>query len=301
MDGALFWNSSVEDLRHGYKIDDKEGCYICLLCGQTFERGIIYPVEGAYYDAERAVAAHVKAQHPPMFEFYLNMGRAYTGLSAGQTELARLFYQGHSDKEIAAITGAGSVSTIRNQRFAIREKYKQAKVLVALTELLEEQLKQGRKAKPEVGSGDKLVDFHPDATAIDARYAITQAEKEDVLARYFSPDGQSLIRRFPAKEKKKIIVMQRLMDGFEAGKDYSEKEINEIIKRSFDDFESVRRALIQYGFMDRVADGTRYWVKQAAHKAGRSRASKQILTYGPRIKAEIGLRNHFLDHLSEWV
>ena len=264
MDGALFWNSSAEELKRGYKVEEQKGHYICLLCGQTFEQGVVYPVADALFDARKAMDAHMKSQHPPMFDFYLNMGRAYTGLSANQEELAKLFYQGYSDKEIAAMTGAGSVSTIRNQRFAIREKYKQAKVLVALTELMEEQLellKQNRKSVSQPNDGDNLIDFHPEATAIDTRYAITRAEKEDVLNRYFSSDGQSLIRRFPAKEKKKIIIMQRLMNDLEIGKDYTEKEVSEIIKRYFDDFESVRRALIQYGFMDRVADGTRYWIK----------------------------------------
>ncbi|MCL2375831.1 MAG: DUF2087 domain-containing protein [Defluviitaleaceae bacterium] len=261
MDGAMFWNSSIEDLKRGFKFDEQKGIYICLLCGQSFERGVVYPVADTFYDAEKAIDGHVKAQHPPMFEFYLDMGRAYTGLSAGQEELARLFYQGHSDKEIAAMTGANSVSTIRNQRFAIREKYKQAKILVALTELLEEQMENQKQGRKTASDGDKLIDFHLTANAIDERFAITQAEKKEVLARYFGPDGQVLIKRFPAREKKKIIVMQKIMDDFEAGVDYSEKEVNEIIKRYFDDFESVRRALIQYGFMDRTKDGTRYWVK----------------------------------------
>ena len=263
MDGILFWSASVEDLKRGYKIDGQEGRYTCLVCGKTYEQGVVYPMDGKFLDAQRAIETHIKARHPPMFEFYLNMGRVYTGLSANQTELAGLFYQGHSDKEIAAKTGAGSVSTIRNQRFAIREKYKQAKVLVALTELLEEQLeqqKQNRKAAPEAES-EKLVDFHLAATAIDTRYAITQAEKADVLARYFAPDGQSQIRSFPAREKKKIIIMQKLAADFKKGENYTEKQVNEVIKRHFDDFESVRRALIQYGFMDRLADGTRYWIK----------------------------------------
>ena len=261
MDGTLFWNSSIEDLKRGYKFDEQKGLYICLLCGQSFERGVIYPVADAFFDAEKAIESHVKAQHPPMFEFYLNMGRAYTGLSAGQDELARLFYQGYPDKEIAAITGSNSVSTIRNQRFVIREKYKQAKILVALTELLEEQMENQKKDRKITVDDEKLVDFHPAANAIDARFAITQAEKDEVLARYFGSDGRTLIKRFPAKEKRKIIIMQKIMNDFSTGVDYSEKEVNEVIRRYFDDFESVRRALIQYGFMDRTKDGTRYWVK----------------------------------------
>jgi len=260
MDVSLFWNSSTDDLKRGYSFDAQQGRYFCLLCGRSYEGGVIYPVDDALFEAEKAMQAHMAAAHPSMFEYYLNMGRAYTGLSAGQAELARLFYQGHTDKEIANMTGMG-MSTIRNQRFAIREKYKQAKVLVALTELMEERLEQTKRSKKTTTENDALVDFHPAATAIDTRYAITENEKADVLGRYFGADGQSLIRRFPAKEKKKIIVMQKLMEDFAVGKDYSEKQVSEVIRRCFDDIESVRRALIQYGFMDRAADGTRYWIK----------------------------------------
>ncbi|MCL2216377.1 MAG: DUF2087 domain-containing protein [Defluviitaleaceae bacterium] len=255
MDSSLFWNASTEDLKRGFTLDGLNGVYTCLICGEAFEDGIIYPMNDTLYDAGKAVEAHMKSQHPPIFEHFLNMGRVYTGLSAGQEELSRLFYAGYSDKEIVAITGANSASTIRNQRFAIREKYKQAKVLVALVELLEE--KMAKKAS----ATEKLVDFHPTATSIDERFAITQAEKDEVLARYFGPDGKLLIKSFPAKEKKKIIIMQKLVDNFRPGRHYTEKDVNEILKQFYDDFVSVRRCLIQYGFLDRIGDGTDYWVK----------------------------------------
>ena len=253
MDGAIFWSASAEDLKRGFLFNGEKGHYICLLCGHTFEEGIIYPMGDTLLDAQRAIAVHMKTQHPPLFDFYLGLGRVYTGLSAGQTELAKLFYDGHTDKEIVSITGAGSASTIRNQRFAIREKYKQAKVLVILTELLEERLEHLKQ--------NKLVDFHPSATNLDTRYAITQAEKQEVLDRYFSSDGQLLIKRFPAKEKKKIIILQKIMEDFELGSRYTEKKVNEMLKRYYDDFVSVRRHLIEYGFLDRSGDGAQYWVK----------------------------------------
>ena len=256
MDGALFWNASVEDLKRGYAGNKRECVYTCLFCGAAFEVGVVYPLGGALYDAGKAVEVHGVASHPPVFEYFLGLGRVYTGLSAGQAELSKLFYAGYSDKEIVAITGANSASTVRNQRFAIREKYKQAKVLVAITELMEEkmeQLKKDRKAD--------FVDFHPAATSIDERFAITQAEKDEVLARYFDADNKLLIKGFPAREKRKIIIMQKLMENFRQGRHYSEKEVNEILKRFYDDFVSVRRGLIQYGFLDRVGDGADYWVK----------------------------------------
>ena len=266
MDGALFWNASTEELKKGYTYNSQERKYACLLCGEAFINGVIYPIEGNQYDAEKAVETHIKIQHPPIFEFLLGLGRVYTGLSAGQEELAKLFVTGHSDKEIVAQTGANSPSTIRNQRFAIREKYKQAKVLVALVELMEEQSAQHKKAaKQDKGKyeSSELVDFHLSATNIDERYAITYAEKEDILNRYFGADGKLLIKGFPAKEKRKIIIMQKIINDFETSRKYTEKEVNNLLKRYYDDFVSVRRCMIEYGFLGRNGNGTEYWVKLA--------------------------------------
>jgi len=259
MNGTLFWNATSEEIKKGYSHNQQTNKYICLLCGEAFEDGIIYPIDGIFYSAEKAAAIHIKTRHQPMFEHLLGLGRIYTGLSAGQTELAKLFQAGYSDKEIMSITGANSASTIRNQRFAIREKYKQAKVLVALVELMEETAQQNKNQKLD----DKLVDFHPTATSVDERYAITQAEKDDILKRYFGPGNKLLIKGFPAKEKRKIIIMQKLIGDFEPNRQYSEKEVNEILKLYYDDYVSVRRSLIAYGFLDRNGDGTEYWVKLA--------------------------------------
>ena len=254
MDANTFWNSTVNELKQGYK--SVGGTHTCLFCGAAFEHGNIYPLGGAFYDAKKAVAVHIEMSHPDIFESYLDFGRVYTGLSDGQTELAKLFYKGHSDKEIVKATGAGSISTIRNQRFAIREKYKQAKILVALVELMEEKMQQLKQDS----KNEKLVDFHPKATYIDERFAITQKEKDEVLSRYFKGD-KLVIATFPAKEKKKIIVLQKIMENFRPGENYSEKEVNEILQQFYEDFVTVRRYLIQYGFMDRDKTGANYRVK----------------------------------------
>ena len=261
MDGTLFWNATTEDMKRGFTFKEQENKYICLFCGKIFERGIIYPDGDMLYDAKKAAATHTKTQHPVVFKFLLEMGKIYTGLSTGQTALANLFYEGHSDKEIVTLIGANSVSTIRNQRFSIREKYKQAKVLIALVELMEERMEQLKKGNKTASNNGKLVDFHPSATSVDERFAITQKEKEEVLNRYFDSNNKLLIKNFPAKEKRKIIIMQKLMEYFEPNRIYSEKEINENIKQYYDDFVSVRRHLIQYGFMDRDKEGKKYWVK----------------------------------------
>jgi len=55
--------------------------------------------------------------------------------------------------------------------------------------------------------------------------------------------------------------MQKLIGDFEASRKYSEQEVNDILKSYYEDYVSVRRCMIQYGFLDRNGDGTQYWVK----------------------------------------
>ena len=45
-------------------------------------------------------------------------------------------------------------------------------------------------------------------------------------------------------------------------KKYTEKELNTILVESFDDYVTIRRYLIEYGFLDRKKDGSRYWILQ---------------------------------------
>ena len=61
---------------------------------------------------------------------------------------------------------------------------------------------------------------------MDERYKITVEEKEKVLKNYFKQGLNGGIDTIPSKEKKKIIILQHLMDRFEVGKHYIEKEIN---------------------------------------------------------------------------
>ncbi len=256
MDDNIFWNAEIPEMKRGYVFDEVENTHVCLVCGKKYEVGVIYPMEGMFFDAQKAALEHVKSEHSPLFLYYLNLKKSYTGLSETQTELARMFYEGLKDKEIAKVKDC-SVSTVRNQRFIMREKYKQAKILTVLIEIMEEKMKEDKRSEPQT-----LSDFHRTATQIDERYAITQKEKSDIIERYFDENKNILIKTFPAKEKKKIIILQHIMSDFNADKKYSEPEINEIIKKYFDDFATVRRYLIEYGFLDRGSDCKEYWVKR---------------------------------------
>lgn len=96
---------------------------------------------------------------------------------------------------------------------------------------------------------------------IDERFAITEKEKEKVLNTYFTADHTKL-KQFPSKEKRKIVVLQQIITDFEQSKTYTEKEVNAILKTFYDDFATIRRYLIEYGFLDRNRDCSQYWVKR---------------------------------------
>jgi hypothetical protein len=246
----LFWNSTVGEIGQGYRYLAQEERYVCLICGKGFTAGLIYPQGDLLMDAERAVRAHIEAEHGSAFAFLVAMDKRYTGLTDAQRDLFKGMAEGLGDQEIARQLGV-SASTVRNHRFKLREKEKQAKVFLALSQLLEKQTGQTRNK-------EALVPVHREATMVDDRYVITRDEREKILRTYLK-DGKMVL--LPAKEKKKLVILQHVMERFEAGRTYTEKDVNEIIRAIVDDFVTVRRYLIEYGFMDRKRDGSAYWVK----------------------------------------
>jgi hypothetical protein len=78
-----------------------------------------------------------------------------------------------------------------------------------------------------------------------------------VLREFLRPDGA--IREFPAQEKKFQVVVRYALRVFEAGQRYTEKEVNERLKRLNRDSATLRRALIDYGWMQREGGGGAYW------------------------------------------
>lgn len=73
--------------------------------------------------------------------------------------------------------------------------------------------------------------------------------KATVLRNFFAKDGR--LRQIPAQYKKKLIVLEHLVEKLEFGKEYNEKEINEFIKQYHEDFATIRREFIMHHFMYR--------------------------------------------------
>jgi len=245
----LFWNASLDELCEGYVYESEAEIYICLICGETFEKGRMYSVGNLYYDARKTAEKHMEKAHSSMFDYLINMDKRYTGLTEHQKNIITYFYNGYSDREITALLG-GSASTIRNYRFSFREKEKQAKIFLAIMHLLE------KCSQKEA----RFIDFQPTVTMVDDRYAITEEEYEKIIKMYFKEGPDGPLSTFPGKEKRKIAVLKHLVQKFSRNKKYTEQEVNAILKNVYHDHVTLRRYLIAYGFMDRARDGSEYWV-----------------------------------------
>ncbi len=83
------------------------------------------------------------------------------------------------------------------------------------------------------------------------------AKSRKVLAAYLNPDGS--IRQVPSQTEKLKVILLYLAAAFTPGVDYTEKEVNTILRRFNVDVSGLRRDLIDSGLMARERDGSRYW------------------------------------------
>jgi hypothetical protein len=84
--------------------------------------------------------------------------------------------------------------------------------------------------------------------------------RRKVLAAFLNPDGT--IRQIPnsrTQGTKFRIVLEYVLAAFELGVDYTEKEVNLIIRRFNEDFAGLRRDLVDAKMLARERDGSRYW------------------------------------------
>jgi DNA-binding transcriptional ArsR family regulator len=85
-----------------------------------------------------------------------------------------------------------------------------------------------------------------------------EAFDRKVLADYLLPDGQ--LKVIPSQQKKLHVILHRIIQDFNPGDVYSEKQVNEILSGYHEDTASLRRELISTHLLSRKADGTAYWV-----------------------------------------
>ena len=245
-----FWSASIEELKQGYIEEDRH--YLCLLCGKTTEKGIVYQAKDVFYEAERYMSLNIETEHESVFDYMINLDKKLTGLTDHQNRLLRLFYEGKSDAEVQKDMGIGSASTIRNHRFVLKEKERQAKLFLTLMELLKEK----DNHKPA------FIDIHKTARMVDDRYNLTKEENDEILEKFFPEGTDGQLKSFPPKEKQRLVILRALTNRFKSEKIYEEKEVNQILNNAYDDYVLLRRYLIEYGLLDRKTDGSEYWLKK---------------------------------------
>jgi predicted transcriptional regulator len=83
------------------------------------------------------------------------------------------------------------------------------------------------------------------------------AYDKKVIRDYTRKDGS--LKTLPAQRKKLEAVLRYVVKAFEAEKRYSEKQVNEILKRYHEDTATLRRELVGFGLMQREGGGGEYW------------------------------------------
>ncbi|MBZ0288959.1 MAG: metalloregulator ArsR/SmtB family transcription factor [Anaerolineae bacterium] len=95
----------------------------------------------------------------------------------------------------------------------------------------------------------------PDTAWIDA-LDWDEADKK-VLSDY-AANGK--LTQIPTKEKKKLVILRWLATKFQPGIRYTEKQVNAIVSEVHADYATLRRNLVEYGFMRRERGGGNYWL-----------------------------------------
>jgi DNA-binding HxlR family transcriptional regulator len=111
-----------------------------------------------------------------------------------------------------------------------------------------------------------LVDVTPEAQSrryslrFDALRELSRAIREEETPRDAKSGEDAVIRAFydgprlkqiPASRKKRVVVLRRLLEQFSPDKTYPEAEVNTILLRAHEDYATLRRELVDYGFMTR--------------------------------------------------
>ncbi len=235
----------LKDLGRGFVKEN--GAYTCIECGMRFAIGTVVQAGETLLEAKPAVRLHVRQQHPARL---LENPSKYNGLTSHQRQLMALFAEGKTDKEVAAALGLAP-STVRHQKFMFREKAKQAKLYLAQYEAV---FAGGQKRENE------LVPVHDNARNLDQRYEITQSEQQKILGTVFESLEPPRLRAFPVKDKKKVVVLNQLAGLFAPARQYTEKEVNQLLEEVYHDYVTLRRYLVDYGFLQRTKSGDRYWL-----------------------------------------
>jgi hypothetical protein len=163
------------------------------------------------------------------------------------------------DRERLAIAGAVALRPRTAAEVAAATSLPERTVLAALAPL-----RQAGLVEHDEGAGTyRLL---PDGLRSLA-HELPQALPPDPAALFgMTEDEQAVLSRFvrgnrlleiPSTRSKRLVVLERLALEFEPGRRYAEREVNAALARWHEDTASLRRHLVDEGFLDRGAG--EYW------------------------------------------
>ncbi len=88
-----------------------------------------------------------------------------------------------------------------------------------------------------------------------------EAEAQQIL-RDYTVNGKLI--RLPNKQKKLLVILRWLATLFQPDKLYTEQEVNAVLKAVYEpDYVSLRRDLVDFGYLRRERGGGKYWLAPA--------------------------------------
>ena len=80
-------------------------------------------------------------------------------------------------------------------------------------------------------------------------------DRDKVLRAFLDADGR--ITAMPAKHSKRLVLLDHVARAFTPGEKYPERDVDVVLRAFFDDYVTLRRYLVDAGFLDR--DHGVYW------------------------------------------
>lgn len=94
-----------------------------------------------------------------------------------------------------------------------------------------------------------------DKGAVTALAAPPETDAARIVSNFLNEDGT--LKHLPASRKKRWMVLEWLMEGFEDGRRYPEKEVNAILQQRHWDSATIRREMVGYRMLAR--EDNVYW------------------------------------------
>lgn len=205
------YRADDDELQRGYSRHDNA----CLFCNQRLTDPL-------------SAGKHVQSIHGGVLAALLALDKSFTGLTDKQRALIALWHDKLPDQTLASESGV-SLSTLRNQRFALRQREREARLFLNILKL------SGLSVRHQPQSPKK--------------------DKNDI-ANLFR-DGRLL--RIPKGDAPRAAVMLHIANLFSPNVRYTDAQVRELLAPVHEDYALIRRYLVDSHLLSRTRDGRIYW------------------------------------------